>query len=225
MIPHQFGYLFGDLALAVIWLILFFMRKDLRSEMVFASVLLGVLNIPTSYLWWTVDWWRPLTVTGTLIGIEDVLLGVTGGGIAAVVYEELIGKRYRKSKKKLHQPGFLSIFSIGILVIGCSIWIFHLGSPVSSSLGMIVSAVVMLYYRPDLLPNALFSGILLEILSLPFYSVVIYLSPGWVDITYLKTLSGFRVMGIPIEEIIFWFLLGFVMGPMYEYWKGEKLKA
>jgi len=37
-------------------------------------------------------------------------------------------------------------------------------------------------------------------------------------------LSGHRITGIPVEEIIFWFLAGFLFGPFYEYWQGVRLR-
>jgi hypothetical protein len=223
MVPHQYGYLLGDLVFFVFWLILYISRKDLRPEMWFMGILTGFLMIGTQYFWWTVDWWRPMTITGTRVGIEDFILGLTSGGIVAVVYEVIFGKYYRKSRKNIHQPGILTTCLLAMMVISFLFWGLRLSSPISSSIGMITIALLILYFRKDLFVNAIVSAILMTLLSLPVYYVISSLSTGWIDVTYLKTLSGIRVTGIPIEELNFWFLFGFVGGPIYEYWKGERL--
>ena len=55
------------------------------------------------------------------------------------------------------------------------------------------------------------------------YLLILVIHPDWIEITY-SMLSGERFIGIPIEELIFWFLAGLLFGPFYEYWQGEKLR-
>lgn len=47
----------------------------------------------SEYLFWTRDWWKPTTITDTVVGVEDFLLSFTNGGIAAVIYEEVFDKK------------------------------------------------------------------------------------------------------------------------------------
>ena len=57
----------------------------------------------------TQDWWQPLTLTGTRIGVEDFLIGFAIGGIAAVIYAEA----YRKKVSRIHRgdpPAFSFVF-------------------------------------------------------------------------------------------------------------------
>ena len=58
------------------------------------SVIFGVIG-PFVEVVYTLDWWAPLTITGTVVGIEDVLFGFVCGGIATVVYEEIFKKRIK----------------------------------------------------------------------------------------------------------------------------------
>ena len=90
MIPLKYTYLIGAVISFVPWLILYMHRKDLRGEMVTMSVLVAAMGLISNYFWWTEDWWRPLTITATRIGIEDIVLGFSTGGIAAVPLEDLV---------------------------------------------------------------------------------------------------------------------------------------
>lgn len=39
-----------------------------------------------------------------------------------------------------------------------------------------------------------------------------------------QNLSGITVTKIPIEDLIFYFLMGFIVAPLYEYWQGYRLR-
>ena len=113
---YQYSYLIGALILLAVWIILFLWRKDIRKEMLVISSLIAVLSLPLNYLY-AQDWWHPLTITGTHLGIEDIILGFAGGGIAAVVYEVVFKMKLKKRKigKKLAKlelffPLFLGLF-------------------------------------------------------------------------------------------------------------------
>lgn len=76
------------------------------------SILIGVLSVATSYYWWTIDWWKPLTFTGTKVGIEDFIMGFTTGGIIATLYEVLFKQALYKRKLHHHVSGGLTILLI-----------------------------------------------------------------------------------------------------------------
>ena len=40
----------------------------------------------------------------------------------------------------------------------------------------------------------------------------------------LENISGIIIFGAPIEELIWGFTWGFFIGPVYEFWRGIKLK-
>ena len=95
----------------------------------------------------------------------------------------------------------------------------------ASVLAMSFTAIAMAFIRKDLIISSLLSGFLMAIVSIPSYLLILGLSSQWINNTYLNSLSGIRLEGIPIEEFVFWFLSGLVFGPFYEYWQGEKLKV
>lgn len=108
---YQYTYLILDLCFFIVWLFLFFWRKDTRKEMLVMSCLFGAVGVVTAFVY-TKDWWQPLTIAGTVVGIEDFLFGAMIGGISAVIYEELFKKRLRPRRvnakiKKINNFAFI----------------------------------------------------------------------------------------------------------------------
>lgn len=76
---YTWSYVIGTLVVAVVWIALFFLRKDTRNEMLIMSGIFGLaaLIVEPVYL---IDWWRPLTIFGTSVGLEDFFFGAAMGG-------------------------------------------------------------------------------------------------------------------------------------------------
>lgn len=225
MIPTKFAYLLFVTIMSIPWFICFFLRKDLRKEMLIMSLLIGIGSAITGYVWWTTDWWRPETITGTIIGIEDFLIGFVNGGVAAVIYEVVSGEKQKQKKYLAKSSEILSFCLLCAFVISFGTWWVGLTTFWASSIGMVISVMLLLYYRKDLLKNALLSGLLMAIVSLPAYYISEKLSPGWISSTFqYEHLSGLHIVKAPLEDIVFYFLFGMWTGPFYELWKGEVVK-
>ena len=83
----------------------------------------------------------------------------------------------------------------------------------------------MLFQRPDLLKNAVISGILVAMLMIVFYTIYISIFPNIIkDVWILDNLSNVLIFGAPIEEFTWAFSWGFCAGPIYEFYKGIKEK-
>lgn len=224
-IPDKYIYLTALIPFLLIWVFIFIRRKDLRREIIFISLLASIFNVLSSYLWWTKDWWRPPTITGTVVGVEDMLLGFFCGGIMSVIYDLIFNKKYSKRALK-HRP--LNAYIFLIFSTSLMAWLFYrvgLTSFWSSTISMILFVIFMIYIRKDLFFNALVSGTAMMAISILFYIIIITLSNTWIDSTYLPSLSGFRIWNVPVEEFVFWFLAGMWIGPFYEYSLGKKLKS
>src|SRR3989338_6795719 len=129
MVGYQYTYLIGDLILLFVWLILFWWRKDVRKEMLYLSPFFGIIGLLTEY-YYIKDWWKPLTITGTAIGIEDFLFGFGIGGICAVIYEEIfkekiIIRKVGKIKEKQRNLNIVLLIGLMALIFIVSISIFH----------------------------------------------------------------------------------------------------
>ncbi|MFI5265264.1 MAG: lycopene cyclase domain-containing protein [Candidatus Levyibacteriota bacterium] len=225
-IPYKYAYFAGTVIFFIPWILLYHYRKDLRKEMWVMGILIGVGSVVTAYLWWTVDWWRPQTVTGTIVGIEDFLIGFSNGGIAVVIYEEVFKKRlYKRKKEHTHKAGTTALIMLCFFTIFTLFYLFHSTSFIASAIGMILPTLCLIYFRKDLILTSLLNGLLMVFVSLPMYYFWILFSPGWIEKTYLfNHLTGFRITGIPLEDIVFYFLFGLLIAPFYEYWQGIRLR-
>lgn len=158
MLDQRYAYFFGSTLFLIIWLILYINRKDTKTEMLAVSAFVAVGSLVTAYLFWTVDWWRPLTITNTRVGIEDLILGFANGGIAAVIYEEVFRRRLYKREKKRHNFGYILLLVIAFMTTSYLFWGFGISSFISSALASLILGVCVLYFRPDLLVQAVLGG-------------------------------------------------------------------
>lgn len=225
-IPLQYAYLAGALFFVVLFLVFFVSNPSLRTEMLVMGSLIGFLSLATAYYWWTIDWWRPMTITGTRIGIEDFLAGFGAGGVMAVAYEVLFRKRHVRMRRACaHCPGHGTLLLLLAFLMSWFFWGLGLTSFWASTAALLAVAAAIFYFRRDLFVNGLLSGVLMALISVPMYVIMSLLSPGWAKTTCLfGTLSGATALSIPVEEFIFWFLAGLVFGPFYEYWQGERTR-
>jgi hypothetical protein len=224
----QYSYLIGCVTLLIFWFILFFWRKDVRKEMMVMSLLFGCIGIISSFIY-TVDWWHPSTITNTRVGIEDFLFGFVVGGIASVIYEEVFKKRIKLRKinkiKRLHQNEkslFMLLFSGLTFFVG--FYLLKMHSFHSSILALVIPIIYFWLKRKDLIFDSLASGFLLMIVSFLAFIIPEFITPGWVQFAwYHENLSGIIVLKAPLEDVVWFFLTGAFIGPLYEFWRDGKL--
>lgn len=221
MIPTRFAYLTGTLLFSAVWLIIFILRPDLRKAIWVMSFLTAFSGLIPEYFWWTKDWWRPITITATRIGIEDFLLGYTNGGIIAVIYEMIGGFKLERIKGVKPRGIKLIYIPFSILLIGICVEILGMTSFWATVFTELLIAFSIIYFRRDLFFSSLFSGIAIVIIFMPVYWFADFISPGIIEKTWLfKNLSGLRITGVPVEDIVFYFLVGSVEGSFYKFWQG-----
>lgn len=224
-IPAKFTYLICTLVLFVPWALLFVYRKDLRKEMIAMSIIIAMMGLFFEQFFWTVDWWHPQTITGTRVGIEDFLLGLSNGGITAVLYEELFKKRLYKYKGRAHSLSSLLFVGIILAATAYFFYIFHLSSFISWVLATIIGITILFILRRDLIIDALITGVCLTVVAFIGFMILQLFSPNFIQQTWdWQHLSGIRFYGAPLEDMIFYFLSGISIFPIYLYWKGEYLR-
>jgi hypothetical protein len=149
MVPLQYAYLVGDVVFLAIWLVLYAVRADIRREMVVMSFIIGVVSVLTAYFWWTHDWWHPLTITHTRVGIEDFLAGFSSGGIMATVYEVVFKKHYYRRKPDHHHPGGLTILLLLALLTFWLIGVVGITSFWASTAALVIIATILFSFRKE----------------------------------------------------------------------------
>ncbi len=219
-IDFQFAYLIGNAIFAVVWLALFLLRKDLRVEMLAMSIVVAPLG-PVSELFYLRDYWQPELFNGWRIGIEDALFGFFIGGIAAVLYEELVGKRHMRRKGKGHPYWMMGFAVLAALWMVIGTLILNLNSIYVSVVACLFAGVGMLVIRKDLIADAILSGLSVGALMLCFYLIYTNLFDGIIQEWWmLENISGVLILDTPLEELMWGFAWGFVAGPAYEFITG-----
>ncbi|MDD5192628.1 MAG: lycopene cyclase domain-containing protein [Candidatus Nanoarchaeia archaeon] len=222
---YQYNYLIGDLILLVIWIILFLWRKDTRKEMLYTSLFFGFIGLIVESTYGK-DWWHPQTITNTLPGPESFIFGFVVAGIAAVIYSVIFSKKV-KIKRKLNLKRnlfFIPFLLCGIIIFFVGFYLIKLNSFYSSIPAFLIPLMIMLIKRKDLIINSLASGFLLMIISFVFYVPLELITPGWINSAWnFNMVSGITLIGVPIEDLIWFFLAGLLIGPLYEYWQKGKL--
>lgn len=211
-------YLSWTLVFLLIWGVFFLIRKDLRIEMLFISTLFGVGGI-LSQQTHIQDWWQPITITGTPLGIEDFLIGFAIGGIASVVYAVVYRKKYTISVARVSlKRSYAFLAGFAMLFLG----LFYLAG-VSSFYAAITAysagIVFMFFARPDLIRMSVVSGMLMVLLGSITYYLLFLPYPNYVrEFWYLpEAWYATLVFGVPLGEYLWYFLTGAFIGPLFEF--------
>ena len=105
----MYSYLIWCVLLGTIWLALYIIRKDLRYEIMFASLLFLPFGLTQPLF--VPDYWNPTVIYKLwgLFDIESLLFGFFLGGIAASLYEEIFNYHLRKFGKTLTNKNYARI--------------------------------------------------------------------------------------------------------------------
>ena len=209
-----------------VWLALYIHREDLRKEMVTMGVLVSIGGMLMETFIWTSDWWHPKTITGTMVGIEDVIFGFLVGGIIVASYEEILSEKLVKfrSKTKDNVKHFLIVIALSALIGSVTFYYMNMHSYYSSILAMIISTLVIFFYRKDLITLSVVSGVIVTLISIPIYCLWFSFDSTAINFWIHENISGIMFIGIPIEDLLWFFAAGMFVSPLYEFWKGEKLE-
>ena len=219
---YRFAYLTGEVMLAIVWLLFFFLRKDLRKQQLFVSLLTALFTPLADVFWFYQDYWRPeyslsFRVGPGVLGIESPLCGFLIGGIAAILYEVIFKKRHSFGRPR-HIAAIAMIFFV-LLTTTLLIKIGGLNSIWASSFTLLLGSIIMLMIDKDLIKDAVMSGVLMTIIILVLYSVWFAIYPNGVQKLWVtQMLSGVKIGRIPIEEIVWFGSAGMGLGILYEFW-------
>ena len=186
------------------------------------SLIMGVAA-PLSEIWFVKDYWRPETVTGWPVSIEDFLFGFLVGGIASVIYEELFGRRHANRKNRKHHWSWFIVPTLALFLIsfGTLFSILKLTSMYAAVTGYLLVAGVIIYWRHDLWRDSVISGLIAGVAMFLGYMIFLSFYPDAIHRWWLlNNISGISLYGVPIEELIWAFGWGMVIGPIYEFFAG-----
>lgn len=226
--------LLTSLFLFLIWLLLTFFSQKTRREQIIMGIV-GLVLTPGILMIVANDYRNIISDTFAGVGIEDFIFSFSLFGIAAVIYQILVGKHTHKIRGKRYQASHPAMFWYTHLALILGLWIFisfllievfELASIRALILGGLIIGIHIIADRKDLLLNALLSGLFTAILV--FISEQIFFARLFPDAaaTFWRfdQMSLFLIGGVPVEEILWAGVVGFAIGPLYEWLRRYELK-
>ncbi len=216
------------LVFLVVWISLFVWRKSDRKEMTIMTLIFALAG-PTADILYIQDWWNPLSLINTKIAIEGFFVGAMIGGVAAVVYTGIFKKEIKirkvsKTEKTRRDFNLVFVLLLSVIIFFGSFYLLGLNSFFATIFGLIIPTSIIWIRRRDLIMNSLGTGILLVIIALLVYSVLQFLTPGWVHAFWIfKNVPDIVILNLPVDDIVWYFLAGLFIGPLYEYWQEGKV--
>jgi uncharacterized membrane protein YeaQ/YmgE (transglycosylase-associated protein family) len=226
------GYLLLCVPFLGLALFLYLISPRTRKEQIVMSILVGIIG-PVSERLYLADYWFPQSVWTIHMGsitffIEDVLFGLSIGGIGAVIFEVVFRQHFRRAKVKKH-ISMIVVGTVGAIVLFGS-YLAGINSIYASALCFGVMALFIVMLRKDLLADAFGSSLLVGIVLFFSYKLMYSLFP-YIGEEFLRTSwylyntgLGTRVWGVPITEIVWALAWGLFAGPVYEYSRNLKNK-
>jgi hypothetical protein len=222
---YQYTYLLMAIGFLAVWIVLYAFHKNSRREMLWMS-LYGALAGPSAELLYTIDWWRPLTITKTLVGVEDFLFGMAVAGIGATAYEYLF-KRHLMLPKQSHteimreQKHVLIFIVAGLALLFGSHYLLGFNTLHATITTLFAITAVIWYQRRDLVRISVVTGIILFLVAFAVYNLLALLTPGWIDaFWYWQNVPEIIILNMPLDDMIWYFMAGALFGPMYAYLRG-----
>ena len=228
MMNYKYAYLTGCFIFGIIWTIIFIKRPDLRKEQLFMSIVIAFFGL-TEPLFFN-QYWKPefiIQIPNFNLGFESIILDFFYGGIAAVIYEYIFrdGLKYTRKVKKTERRKEIILALISAVALFFFFFaVLKLNIIYATSLELFGLGAILLYFRHDLLLPSFVSGIIMAVLAFAILLLLEMLFPGLINSWWqINLLSGITFLGIPIEEFLWHFALGFGLGSIYEVWKGLKI--
>jgi lycopene cyclase-like protein len=221
----HYAYLVGSLLFVPVWALMYWRSPTSRREMLVMSALFTVtIGVPLEFWLYSRDWWHPVTITRTAIGVEDVIYSIGNGGYLAAVYAFTFRGRLERLQ---HVPPLpLRLLPPAITVFLPLITAYGFGWPAfpSATLGSLIALAIVLAARRDLISVAAGSAIVGTALAIPVYLALEALFPGLVAATWdLPRLSGLLPLGIPIEDVAWYAYTAALWSTYYKFAAGLRV--
>ncbi len=221
----MYEYLIFTVVLFCVWLLLYYLRKDLHRHILFSSFIALPLGLTEPFFF--SSYWSPSSLFNlaeqTGFDLESLLFCFSVGGIAAVIYEALLQKHLLKAREKRDIAHRHVIFLVIFLIIFFVLFSFLFKAIIYTAIAsMALGGLMIMLLRKDLIKETFIGGFLFLLLYFfVLFFVNTFIFPGWVSSTWnVDNLLGILILGIPIEELLWAFTFGFLWAPLYEYLLG-----
>ena len=217
-----YTYLVGVLVLGLIWCLIFFKKRVNRNEMLLAGVMFGAAAVLLDIQYALYDYWHPAFLVES-IPVEDFFYGFFLGGICVQIYFLFFNVK-EKLVNKPHPFFVIASLFISILSFILLTGILKLNSIVAHIVPPFAIGSYISFKDHRDVKVQIWSGFFAIMVSFIAFQIMLLFNPSFVrNIWYLNNLTGILFLGIPLEEYLFAFSLGFGVSHFYEYVTGKDL--
>lgn len=226
---YHYVWLLWSGAFLAFWLLLYVRFARHRRVMWWSSVFMAPFGLTQPIF--VPEYWNPPSLfelaQRTGFDIESIVFSFAIGGIAAVLYNIALGKRQgsiRPGDRHQWRHGWHR-WALVVPFLAFPALYFLPWNPIYAGIAaMLLGAGATVFCRPDLRPNTLIGGILFLVLYTVFMVGVEWSAPGYIDRVWnFAAISGIRIYGLPLEELLFAITFGLFWTGLYEHftWKSS----
>ena len=229
----RYAWFFWSLLLLVIWAIvyLFLRDRERRKTMLVVSAWTSLLGLTEPLF--VPAYWDPPSLFDlaqrTHFDIESLIFSFAIGGIVISLYNWIFKKQDVASSPMerhdhRHRYHLWALLSAPIIFVALLIFVPQLNPIYVATIAMVTGGLATWYCRPDLKKKMVTSAFLFLALYFLYFLTLIAAYPGYVERVWnLAAISGILVLGVPLEELMFAFSLGFYWSSVYEHMAWRKL--
>lgn len=229
----QFAWLLWSLLLVGTWAVIYLLLKnrEARKEMLVVSLWTSLLGLTEPLF--VPAYWNPPSLFDlahrTGFDIESLIFSFAMGGIAVAVYDWIFNPRHittaEKERHNQHHKYHLWAILSAPIIFFVLFLTTNLNPIYSSFIALVAGGIATWYCRPDLKKKMVASAFLFLGLYFVYFLTLIAFYPGYVEQVWnLPAISGLRFVGVPLEELMFAFGIGFLWSSVYEHFAWKKLK-
>lgn len=229
----KYAWLIWSLILLAVWLVVYFSLKSRQSrkEMLTVSWWTSLLGLAEPIF--VPVYWTPPSIFDlaqkTGFDIESLIFAFGIGGLAVIIYEKIFHTKHEKISRaerhhRRHKYHLLALFSTPIIFL--LLFVFTDLNPIYSTIIALIGGGLFAWYcRPDLKKKMIVSAFIFLAIYFLYFLTLIAVFPDYVEQVWnFSSISGILILGIPLEELMFAFSLGFLWSSIYEHIKWYKIK-
>jgi hypothetical protein len=223
MIPDQYVWLLWSTAFLVPWAALFAWFPRHRRSMVWASLFTTLFGFTEPLF--VPEYWSPPSLFDlartTGFDLESLIFCFGIGGVGAVLVNVLTRRRpaplapdERQARRhRFHRWALVSPFVVFPLL-----WLLPWNPIYPGIAAMFFGAATTVACRPDLARNTTLGAVIFVAYYLVFLAGLAWTAPGFIERVWnLDALSGWTVLGFPVEELLYAAAFGAYWAGVYEH--------
>lgn len=223
MLPFQYTWLIWSSAFLIPWIGLFVAFPRHRKAMWWTSV--ATMPFGLTEPLFVPEYWNPPSLFNlaqrTGFDIESLIFCFAIGGVGVVLYNIITGQRLEpipahEKARPLHRHHKLVLASPFIVFL-LLVWL-PWNAIYPGTIAMAVGAVASIWCRPDLKWKSWIGGGLFLGYYVVFLLGLELTAPGYIQRVWNHdVLTGFHIIGFPVEEVLFAFTFGMYWTGAYEH--------